>query len=1046
MTGAISILLATGVLAVQDHPGLYLTRTDIERARLNIDRFPWAEATFDGVRAEADKWAAMSPEQLRALIPGQGARYAYGFAGCPECHSGWTLWGNGGICDFSKPGRVTCPKCSQAFPNETHPDSGDGWKDPTDGKMYYFVGCYNSFVAQTITLKALDALSNAYAITGDEKYARSAAALFDALAYVYPTCTVGSIDYPGAPGGRFERTLYQVARVQVYFARYYDLIYNSPALSEESAYSDMPINRHVEENILRNGAAYCMEHLRTGKNGLTNGAADFLRGVMVVGLVLNIPEYIDYSLSGPYSIFNFLSNNLDRDGQYYETSAGYSGHALNLYVDMAEMLVNYRSDKYPTGVDLYAHPKFSRALVYSHLDILCAGHSPRYGDWSPDVNKLEAAEFSAEAYSGAERLFRRADSPESRQKWAAILSSLCAGDVEAKRADGPAYMTTWLLYHGESVPETSGEGYDFGRSMILDSKGMAILRADHGPSGRAAFMRYGPSVCHGHRDDLNLNFFALGRELTYDLGYSLGSAHVQTGWSKQTASHNVVVVNEKSQISGPTGGSLHLFADSDMLQVTEASSEASYKSEDVSLYRRTLALIDSGAGDSYMVDIFRVRGGDQHDQMWHALGDKLSIEGVELGEAQKGSLASPDFEYGSRVGPDGDINGEVARGPYWTAPPQNGYGFLYNTRNGSVNGQCAATWEIDPTSGESFRIDLLPPDDTELVTAEGPGILLTLPHARYAILRRKGIDLDSSFASVLEPIEATNPVKGVSRLPVNEDSSSPVGIRISLEGGRTDYLLSTIDGSGTHQFGDDPISLRGRLAFVSLQDSMPRKMLMTASRSVSAADWELTAECASHWGRVEAVDLEKCTITTARELPTDGSLVGQKVYIDRRDYGHKSCFGIRSVENVAGRYVIHLDTDTLELGRGLVSPDEEPGLHELKNIVPLERSTSCQYTNTGFFRGRSVVGDDGATAQIIDVVAAGGKKTILVPDPSQFGKGHDLVIYEIQAGDTFEIPTIVDVTVDGQTITARCTTPASLRLGNRIYPLASGSSAVTVSP
>ncbi|MBP6963291.1 MAG: heparinase II/III family protein [Armatimonadetes bacterium] len=1040
MTGAIAVPLATSVVAAQEHPGLYLTRTDIERARLNIERFPWAKATFDGIKAEADKWTAMSPEELRALIPPQKAEYAYGFAGCPECHSAWTLWGNGGICDFSKPRSVTCPKCKRTFPDEVHPDGGDGWKDPADGKMYYFVGCYNSYVAQTITLRALDALSNAYAITGDEKYARSAAALFDALAYVYPTCTTGSIDYPGAPGGRFERTLYQVARVQVFFARYYDLLYNSPAMSLKSAYGDIPIGQHVEDNILRNGSAYCMEHLRTGKNGLTNGAADFLRGVVCVGLVLGIPEYIAYSLSGPYCIFNFLGNNLDRDGQYYETSAGYSSHALNLYVDMAEMLINHRSEKHPKGINLYEHPKLSRAIVYSHLDILCAGHSPRYGDWAPDTTKLETDGFSVEAYAGAERLFRRAQTPEARMKWASILNSLCPDGVELVRTDGPAFLRTWLLYHGEPVPtDASGGGYDFDRSAVMDSKGMVALRSDHGVNGRAAFMRYGPSVCHGHRDDLNLNFFALGRELTYDLGYSLGSAHVQTGWAKQTASHNLVVVNEKSQITGRTGGSLHLFAESDAARVTEVSSEGSYEGEGVSLYRRTLALIDSGDKQSYLVDIFRVRGGDQHDLIWHALGEEMRVEGVDLGDVEEGSLAGPDIEWGSRIGTDGDVIGEVARGPYWTPPPGNGYGFLYDVRRGSVNGQFAATWDVAPSAGESLRIDMLPFGDAELITARGPGILLSLPHARYAILRRKGEALDSAFASVLQPVQSENPVKSVLRLDVGADSSSAVGVAVNLMDGRTDYILSTIDGSNTHEFtGAGRMATRGRFAFVRLQDGNPRRMLLTASRSVSAADWELSAERASYWGTADQVDYEDCTITTSRVLPTDGSLVGRKVYVNRKSYTHKSCFGIRAIEQAGGRYVVHLDTDTLELGRGYVAAEDKPGLRELRNVVPLERGTSCQYTNTGFFNGKPVVANDGTAAAILDVMAGDGKKTILVPDPARFGKDQGLIIYEIQPGDTFEIPTALDIAIDGSTALADCTCGAKLRLGDKTYELNRG--------
>lgn len=1042
MTGAIAVLLATGIQAAQEHPSLYLTPKDVERSKLNIERFPWARAMWDGIKAEADKWADMSPEELRALIPPQGAKYAYGFAGCPECHSAWTLWGIGGNCDFSRPRSITCPKCQRTFPDEKHPDAGDGWKDPADGKMYYFVGCYNSYVAQTITLKALDVLSNAYAITGEEKYARAAAALFDALAYVYPTCTIGSIDYPNAPGGRFERTQYQVARVQVFFARYYDLLYNSPVMDEQSAYTDAPIRKQVEDNILRNGAAYCMGQIATGRYALTNGAADFLRGIMCVGLVLDIPEYIDYALNGPYCIFNFLSNNLDRDGQYYETSAGYSGHALNLYVDMAEMLINYRSEKHPNGINLYEHPKLSRAIVYSHLDILCAGHSPRYGDWAPDVTKIETEPFCLSAYVGAERLHRRANTDAARRKWAAILGDLCSNDVEAVRMDGPKYLGNWLLYHAEPVEKADpGQGYDFERSTVLDSKGMVALRSDHGMIGRAAFMRYGPSVCHGHRDDLNLNFFALGRELTYDIGYSLGSAHVQTGWAKQTASHNLVVVNEKSQITGPTGGSLHLFADSDMLQVTEASSEGSYKAEDVSLYRRTLALIDSGEEESYLVDIFRVQGGSQHDLMWHALGDKLTVEGADLRPVGQGSLAGPEIDWGSRVGTDGDIIGEVARGPYWTPPPGNGYGFLYDVRRGEVDGPCAAMWDVDPSAGESFRIDMLPPGDAELITAEGPGILLSLPHARYAVLRRRGTDLDSAFASVLQPIKTANPVKSVRRLDTDGSDSSPVGVEVSLDGGRRDLILSTIDPSDSRQF-DGSVSLRGQFAFARLHDGKPRKLLMTAAGSVSGPDWELTAERASYWGRVDAVDYDKCTITTSRDLPTDGTLVGQKVYVNRRDYTHKSCFGIRSVARTEAGCVIHLDTDTLELGRGFVSTEEEPGLHELKNVVPLEKSTSCQYTNTGFFKGKQVVADDLTTAPIMEAIAANGKKTLLVPDPLRFRKGQGLVIYEIQSGDTFEIPTVVDLTIDGSVIKARSTCGAFLRLGEQVYRLQTGDTTV----
>lgn len=646
---------------------------------------------------------------------------------------------------------VKCPSCGKIFPDEKHPDDGNGWVDE-NGKRYYFIATYNSFAIQAITLSALDVLSNAYILIGDEKYAHAASVLFDKIAEAYPTCTVGSIDYPGAPGGRFERTQYQVARVLVHFARYYDLLYNSPSMDAPSITGKATIKKAVEENVLRNGADYCLEQSKTGRYGLTNGQADFTRGVLVVGIVLDDKNYIDWALNGPQGVWNFLENNLDRDGQYYETSLGYASHALNLYVDMAEMLANYRSADYPQGINLYSHPKLSRALGYSNWDMICAGHMPRFGDWSPDISKLEDSKsFDPITFMWVEHLYRRNSLGKSNEEWARLLNELSGGDIEAARASFP--NNNWLLFHAEPVPSLPAKPSNKRQSKLLDGKGVAILRADDGPEGRAVLIRYGPSVCHGHLDDLNINFYALGRELTYDLGYVLGSAHVQKGWAHQTASHNLVVVNERPQmLAGPTGGSAHLFAEENTIRMVEVSADASYESEGVSLYRRTLALIESHKGCSYLADIFRVRGGNTHDLFWHAIGERLTIEGAELGELEnEGSLAGKEYDWGRRIGPDGDIIGVKDAKPYWNPPPGNGYGFLYDIRRGQIKQSCSANWVVDPKDGDVLKIDIAPPPGCEIITATAPGILPKYPKPLFTIIRRKGHELSSAFVSVLQP-------------------------------------------------------------------------------------------------------------------------------------------------------------------------------------------------------------------------------------------------------------------------------------------------------
>lgn len=1048
LTLAVSLLAFGGKAAMSSertHPCLYVTAQDVARAKLNVQRFPWAKTFLDQAEERADKWVAMPDDQIRGIVPPPESLFAYGFSGCPVCGITWPLWGQGGICSLDKPGKVTCPGCKRVFPDADHPDDGKGWFDPKSGRHYYFVGCYNTFVAQLLTLTALDDLSTAYAVTGDGKYAHSAAVMFDAIAKIYPTCTVGSIDYPNHPGGRFERTEYQVARVLVFFAKYYDLIYNSPALDAPSLAGEQTIRKSIEERILKNGAKWCFDHGSSGHYGLTNGEADYVRGVMCVGQVLNMQDYTDWTISGPYSIFNMIENNIHHDGQYYETSNGYSSHAIGLYRDMAEMLINYRSGQYPNGINLYEHPKFSKALVQAELDTICAGHVPRYGDSGPDVAKLtETGTDLKLAYMNAEHMYLRYTKPEEKAKWVEILNKLSGGDVSKSRAAQSGLFGEWLLYHAEPIPAAKANGdVEPNESFLLDGKGEAILRSGTGVDGRAAFLRYGPSVTHGHRDDLNLNFFALGRELTYDFGYSLGSAHVQTGWAKQTGSHNLVMVNEKSQLDGGrTGGSAELFAAADQVKVAELSSNDCYKSEGVDSYRRTVALIDTGAKDSYLVDIFRVRGGQTHDLLWHGLGDSMEVQCASLGEVEKGSLASSDYEWGTKVGPDGDINGQADKGPYWVAPPGTGYGFPYDIRRGSATGGLSATWTVDDAAGEKMKIDLLPPPGCEVITAKGPGILPKLPHADFTILRRKGKDLDSTFASVVQPYTKTNPVAKTESLHADKTAGSPAAIKVSLVDGRTDYIFSALDSNASYTFGSDA-QFKGRFAFCRFGTQGLEQALVSGTPHVSVGDTSIVCEQRAYWGEIVSVDYGKCAITVNRELPADGSLISSGVYLNRPEYGHSSYYKVRAVRHEKGHSVIDLDTGTLILGSGFVGKDAAVGTHDIDNLVPLEVGCSCLFLDTGYFRGKSLVASDGAKSLISDVVAAGGKRIIQVPDASVFKSGQHLRIYDLQAGDSFVIPTEVTIAKSAKGYRIKSNTFGVVKIGGKENQFGPGADTLT---
>jgi len=1029
-------------------PSLYLTSADIARARRNIKQFAWAAKAFEHMRQSADTWAAKPDAELRALFPEQGALFAYGFAGCPECHATWPTWGSGGLCDLSRPKTAKCTSYGHIFPDAQHPDDGRGWKNPADGRMHYFVGCSNTYVIQQVGA-ALDDLSTTYAITGDERYAHAAAVLFDQMAIIYPTCTVGSIDYPNAPGGRFERTLYQVARMLVHYAREYDLLFNSPTLDQPSAIGGT-IHQNIEDNVLRNGAAYCWKQSRSaGAHTLSNGSADYVRGVMAVGILLDIQNYMDWVLTGPVSIFSFIENCLDRDGHYYETATGYSQYALSIYVDMAEMLCNYRSAKYPRGINLYDLPRFRRALVEAWDDLDCAGHDPRFGDASPDVAKLEqVTDYRSYLHQMAERLYARADASQ-RKHWASLLNRICEGDVEARRGSGlPGWYLRWLLFHAERVPRTKPAPTPTGCSL-LGAKGITVLRSGSGPDAQAALLRFGPSLGHGHYDDLNLNYFGLGRELTYDLGYSLGTAHVQVGWSKQTASHNLVVVNETPQLkTGPCGGAATLFAAFPGGSAVEASAEHSYTSEGVRLYRRTLAMVDLAPGTSYLLDIFRVAGGRSHDLMWHGIGTLEVPEEVGFGPTQeKGSLAGEQFDWGRQVGPDGDITSEITKGPAWMAPPGNGYGFLHSLRRAPAGEKVLPlAWRCDERSEDRFRVTLLAPPDSELVTAHAPGILPKLPGANYAILRRKGEDLSSSFVSILEPTAGDSAITSVERIPeadIGTSDTKAVGVRVSTKDGHTDYLFSdilTAEGcrERTYRSGDKQFTISGQLAMLTERSGKPASAVLIGGQTLVGKEIELHAKSDSYSGTIAKLDYSANRLTTSTPLPTDGSLVGQAIYFSRPEYSRTTVYRIVKVSKTRdGRYEISLGGASPVLGRGVVGQEQPTNPQAISAPVPLPFAVSCTWKDTGYFQGKLMADEsNGKTTQIEQVLTS--ERALQVCDPQVVNAGDRFIIYDLQAGDEFRIANSICLTVEGRAAHLTTTTLIELRLSGKQWSFEPG--------
>ncbi|MFA5858249.1 MAG: hypothetical protein WC955_04210 [Elusimicrobiota bacterium] len=1033
------------------HPCVYLTPEDVKLAKERVQKYAWAKKLSTTTVKNAEQWINRDFEWYKSVMPGKGACFAYGATGCPICGKSWGTWG-GAKCSFDTPGKVKC-QGGHILPDAEHTDTGTGYVGK-DGRIHYFVGSYNAWVVETLQYSALHNLSLAYTLTDDEKYAETAAQIFDLIAEIYPSCDKGSWDYPSKPpSGRLSRPWYQVARVLVVFIDWYDKIYNSPALDKPSVVPSLTRRQNIEKNIILNAAEYC--YVESLKGRLTNGTADYVRGAMAAGCLLGIPLYIDWAYTGPYGINTMIDNNIDRDGRYYETSTIYEHHTRELYTTFAEPLFNYRSKKYPDGINLYNNAKFQNIYLVPDAMINCTGKTPQFGDSSPDIRKSGNIKtlFSGTDYRHAEYFSSRVTDQEGRKPFNWLLTEMTGGKLDDYRLKSVTAYDPWILFHGIDSAELKVVEPDkvipekVNKSVFFGQKGFVFLRNGNSldPLSQAVMLRFGPALNHSNFDDLNLSYYALGYELGYDLGYGWGSTHAYVGWSKQTASHNLVLVNEKSMnpITQATGGSLYQFADFPGLAMAEVSSENCYKEQGVTQYRRLAALAGEGK-NKYLLDIFRVNGGKQHDYVFHSLTTTATFENIEFGvEEDTGSLAGKEYNWGNMVLNDGDLDGYPNK-PYWVAPPGNGLGFVMNPKRVVIHdGLWKATWHL-PDNNSFIKLSMLPQKGCEIITAVAPGIYSSLPKSRYVYVRRKtevgsaATDLRSVFIGIYEPLTGAATAQCILNITQleNKDVNEPIlpaGVCVQLEDGIEDYFLTSGEYNKPYEFLDkgSKYLLTGTFAYIRMKDKLPQKMCMFGTKEVSFGTTKIVADNSCFTGKIVAVDTQNRAVITTEKVPLGDVLKGQVVMFTNPGYSRNTVYYIGSVEKLpSGETLIKLNCASLVLGTGILESDPVNS-REFTSLLTHEYARSNSRPGTQFFSGKLIRCGDVST-KIVET-KFGQLMDYKVEDTNGLKQGDRFEILDLQPGDEFVIPVKTSVVFkDKDNIGIYSTTKVNILINSKV--------------
>lgn len=898
----------------------------------------WAARAQKAAIAAAQRWAGKSDDELWDLVTTQELPrdiHTNKEAGCPKCGTGITPYGN-------YPWRVAgdwklkCPNCGAVFPkndfwafyksaldehgafhrelgdkallvNSEHPDPNDplhrvyvddgyGMLDEK-GNRHRVIAYYNSWVQWARIRIALRNLARAYTLTDDAQYAHKAAVLLDRVADVYPDMDFAPFhklgfehSHGGRGTGRIQGCLWENDMVWT-VAHAYDMVYDGiqrdealvsfcSSKAKQYGLKDkgrvQAIATHIEQHLL-------LEMLKSYRDGRIDGNKARIRNPAAAAIALDrgveTEAWLDYLFDPGFPGKHYRHPNpvpwlavegLDRDGMG-SMCGGYGLMQKGSLMDLAEVLAAYPDyTKHSLTAD---YPKLKQAfLVEARLACLdaaipCIGDSGAAGLWSRP---------------GRTETFVRGYALYRDPRMAALAWHYANGDVGKLRCTVDVYRADPDALAREIAGIAARTRLKLGCEHT-GRYGQAILQTEAKDHGRALWVHYGYGKGHSHHDCLNIGLYAKNTDMLPDLGYPeyTGGWPKRHAWTANTISHNTLVVGDGPSGYSP-GGKLGLFVAHPPVRVMEVSSRTAYPG--LKTYRRLVALINVSDNDSYVLDIFRARGGTNHRLSYHGPGQEAAVEGAEFVRQPTGTLAGPDVPFAKLDGEKSDFY------------KKSGFSYLYDVERSreTVTAPFTVDWKAEDLRGRikaghepRLRLHALTRcDEVALASGDPPQNKRGSPRRlRYLIQSRLGANVESQFVSVLEPYDKTRFIREVRRLAVEHDGdpNSVAAVAVDLADGATDILVSCEHPTRVEVEGG--IEFEGRFAIVRLVAGDVKLMCMTHAVLLSCGDTKLVAEHAAYEGevaKIDASDPANNLVFLDPPLPPDSALVGQTIHFENR--------------------------------------------------------------------------------------------------------------------------------------------------------------------
>jgi len=801
---------------------------------------------------------AMSVEETLAFIPDKPY---VSYCECPNCFGG--VEGNMIFTwDLARPEQLTCKFCGTVFPNERFPEDqtleGKNALGETvqyryhlsegEGVRHFISANLSRYRVNWLTGK-LVGLARAYQATQNEKYARRVALIVDRVAQVYPHYPVIQ-DLPRRVNFRESQQPpwpWDSGKWGHFHNEVPKPVVAAYDMTCESAeYDKLSAQRgyDVRQTLEDDVFREVFHAISLQTHHMSNVIGYDVAGAAAMGRVMNEPRMVHWAFRWMAKVVN---DGCFVDGMWHE-SASYH------YMTMGGL-----------------RNAFAQVRGYSD--------PPGY------VDEVDGKRF---------------DDLDPEQALPFYAKALKAPEVVG-------FPNGWSSpFHDTHPYERRTAARDVTTSSILPGYGHASLGRGAGPNQMQAQLHFSGGYGHTHLDNLSLILWAKGREMLPDLGYTWTQMRY---WCSCTLGHNTVVVNRSDQQSSRSDGDLlWYFPDVEGVSVVEADGRRAYQSVDgLDLYRRMLVSVPVSDADAYVVDIFRVRGGNVHD--WTLNGD-----------------ADVDTNATCSLPLTGNRETMLEPGEAWKEPKiegdrSNPYGFVRDVQHATADGPFTVSFAYDEAPDTGLRLHVSPSGPCDVFLGRSPSVRRAGQGSRAdmrrahdfwmpkLIVRRTGdTPVQSVFAAVEEPYSGAPFIDRVQWLSLEPSDENAVALRVT-HGDVVDTLISTLDEAPyPERVTEGGVCLQGRLAVVRQRAEQIIGVWLFDGTRVSGDGWALEAEgdalAGTLTGATRIADgAELDSLITDAPLPT-GTVLRGKWMIVRHDAGYTHGCEIDRVEEAEGQRVI----------------------------------------------------------------------------------------------------------------------------------------------